>query len=263
HKSIGGLDIFKRKFDPAAESFGAPINLGQPINSSMDDAYMIWDPKLETGWFSSDREPCYGGHCYDIYQVVNEPIQISIEGFVFDNDSQEPLANSSIVFKDVDYNFKPFVITTDGEGFYSKDLDWGIDIFMKASQPKYFADAATQTTKDITESTVLMQDFFLNKIPLRAIDISGIEYDYNKATLRPASKAIIDELVEFLELNDNLIIEIQSHTDYRGNENYNQDLSERRAQSVVNYLIEKGIHKDRLVAKGYGESQPALVLDEN
>src|SRR5690606_13751811 len=109
HKSIGGLDIFKSSYDKDAESFGAPVNLGLPINSSMDDAYMIWDSKLETGWFSSDREPCDGGHCYDMYQVINEPIKISIEGFVFDNDTQEPIANSTIVFKDVEYNFKPYL----------------------------------------------------------------------------------------------------------------------------------------------------------
>jgi outer membrane protein OmpA-like peptidoglycan-associated protein len=262
-KSIGGYDCFKSLYNWDGESFGPAKNLGQPINSSYDDSYLIWDKFLRTGWLSSDREPCDSSHCYDIYQVDNGPIKISIEGIVFDNDTQEPIPNATITVKDIEYNFDPFTIVTDEDGFYARDLDQNIEIFMKATKPKYFADAASVSTKQITESTVITQDFFLNPIPEEAIAIEGIEYDFDKATLRPKSKEVLDELAEFLELNDNLTIEIQSHTDIRGNDAYNMDLSRRRAQSVVDYLISKGIPKERLIAKGYGETEPAPILDEN
>ncbi len=261
--SIGGLDVFKSSMNLEGGTFGAPKNLGQPINSSYDDAYMIWDMYLKTGWFSSDREPCENGHCYNVYHVKNEPIVISIEGFVFDNETQEPIPNATVVIKDIEYKMMPAVITCDDEGFYSAELEQNMELFMKAQKPGYFADAASQTTKGITESTVLMQDFFLNKIPNEPVAIEGIEYDFDKATLRPKSKEILDELVKFLELNDNLVVEIQSHTDSRGNDAYNLDLSERRAQSVVDYLLDAGIPKSRLEPKGYGETTPSLVLDEN
>ncbi|MBK6952274.1 MAG: OmpA family protein [Crocinitomicaceae bacterium] len=100
-------------------------------------------------------------------------------------------------------------------------------------------------------------------MPEGEITIEGIEYDYDSATLRPVSIEILNKLLEFLELNHNLKIEIRSHTDERGSDKYNLNLSERRAQSVVDYLISQGIPMERLVAKGYGETMPAEIKDEN
>ena len=263
HRSMGGLDVFKSSYDRDAGYFGKPQNLGQPINSSKDDAYMIWDKFLKTGWLSSDREPCEGGHCYDIYQITNAPIRISIEGFVFDDETEDPISNATIEIRDVTYQREPITVTTDEEGFYETELDQDLEIFMKATKKGYFADAASQTTKNITETTVLVQDFFLRRIPGDEIAIEGIEYDFDSDRLRPKSKEILDTLVEFLELNSNLVVQINSHTDNRGNDEYNMDLSKRRAKSCVDYLILKGISSKRLIAKGYGESKPTHLMDEN
>ena len=127
------------------------------------------------------------------------------------------------------------------------------------------ADSEFHFTKYIVKQGMLDKDFYLEKIPKGEITIEGIEYDFDSANLRPSSEEILDNLIEFLELNSNLKIEIRSHTDERGNDAYNLDLSDRRAKSVVDYLVDNGIPRERLVAKGYGETKPAEIprLDGN
>lgn len=269
--SMGGLDIFKASFNKENRSFDNPVNMGSPINSSRDDAYMIWDAMMNVGYFSSDREDCENGHCYDIYRVKNEPIRIFLEGYAFDDDTRDPLPSTTLVFKDVDFIFEPFELLTDENGFYSKELKKNQEIFIKATKQSYFADAASINTKPITSSTTITQDFYLRPIPKDEIEIDGIEYDFNSAVLRPSSKEVLDELYDFLVLNNNLVIEINSHTDARGTDSYNLALSKRRANSCVEYLLGRGISEDRLKANGFGETLPNYlknakkkpVLDEN
>lgn len=263
HNSIGGLDIYKASYDKRYRVYGAPENLGIPINSSKDDAYMIWDEMMNYGYFSSDRQECENGHCYDIYKVKNEPIQIFLEGYAYDDDTGDALPNTSLLFKDIDFVFDPFEVMTDENGFYKKELGKNQEIFIKATKPSYFADAASVNTKPITSSTTLIQDFYLRPIPTDEIEIDGIEYDFNSSALRSTSEEVLDELYDFLILNNNLIVEINSHTDARGTDNYNLGLSERRAQSCVTYLLSRGIPKERLKAVGYGENQPNFLKDEN
>ena len=263
HNSIGGLDLFKASFSKENKAFNAPENLGLPINSSMDDSYLIWDTFLNKGYFASDRAKCENGHCFDIYEITNEPIRIALEGYVYDIKTEEILANANLKFKDIDFKFEDFTIQTDENGYYYRELNQNQEIFIKASMSGYFADANSVSTKPITTTTTLIQDFYLRPIPSEEIEIEGIEYDFDKATLRPESKEILDKLYEFLNINSNLIVEINSHTDNRGSDSYNMNLSERRAQSCVDYLISKGIPKERLTAKGYGESQPNYLKGSN
>jgi OOP family OmpA-OmpF porin len=263
HNSIGGLDLFKASFSKENKAFNAPENLGLPINSSMDDSYLIWDTFLNKGYFASDRTKCENGHCFDIYEITNEPIRIALEGYVYDIKTEEILANANLKFKDIDFKFEDFTIQTDENGYYYRELDQNQEIFIKASMSGYFADANSVSTKPITTTTTLIQDFYLRPIPSEEIEIEGIEYDFDKATLRPESKEILDKLYEFLNINSNLIVEINSHTDNRGSDSYNMNLSKRRAQSCVDYLISKGIPKERLTAKGYGESQPNYLKGSN
>lgn len=263
HNSIGGLDLFKASFSKENKAFNAPENLGLPINSSMDDSYLIWDTFLNKGYFASDRAKCENGHCFDIYEITNEPIRIALEGYVYDFETEEILANANLKFKDIDFKFEDFTIQTDENGYYYRELDQNQEIFIKASMSGYFADANSVSTKPITTTTTLIQDFYLRPIPTEEIEIEGIEYDFDKATLRPESKEILDKLYEFLNINSNLVVEINSHTDYRGSDSYNMNLSKRRAQSCVDYLISKGIPKERLTAKGYGESQPNYLKGSN
>mgnify|MGYP006102574495 CR=1 FL=1 len=263
HKSIGGLDIFKSSYDRSVEAYAQPVNMGEPVNSSKDDAYIIWDTYLKKGFLSSDRAECPNEHCYNIYEITNEPIKIMIEGLALDANTEDIIPNTTITFKDVQFNEEPFEITTDEDGFYESELKQDIVLFIKATKKSYFADAASVDTKGITETTTLIQDFFLTKIPNDEIEIKGIEYDFDSDKLRDTSLVQLDKLVEFLELNDNLVVQINSHTDARGNDEYNLDLSARRAKSCVDYLISNGIDKERLIAKGYGETNPAFLMDKS
>lgn len=261
HPGMGGLDIFKSHYDEDNSTFEFPKNLGTPINSAKDDAYFIMDKTQYKGFFSSDREPCEGGHCYDIYEFINEPIIFDLKGYVYDAETNDPIPSALVTIKDVHGDDEPLYVITDEKGYYFTELKPDMEYFLKAQKNKYFAQSANLATKGKTETTHFEQDFYLNKIPAGEIEIEGIEYDFDKATLRPKSKEVLDKIVELLNLNDNISIEINAHTDSRGNDKYNLKLSKARAQSCVDYLISKGISKNRLKANGFGESQP-LIPDE-
>lgn len=260
HGSIGGLDIYKSFFDRETTSFNHAQNLGVPINSSKDDAYMMWDSKLSKGFFSSDRQACEGGSCYDIYEVLNEPIHIYLSGTSFDKATEEILPNCKLTFKDVKGEMPSFTLMTDEKGHYETELSFGMEWFIKCQKLNYFADATSVNTNSITQTTSITKDFYLAPIPATEIDLDGIEYDFNSDKLRPSSLLVLDELLKFLELNNNISIEINSHTDAKGNEFYNLDLSQRRAKSCVDYLVSKGIDPARLIAKGCGETQPNTLM---
>ena len=262
YNSIGGFDVFKSDCHPDTKIYSLPLNMGTPINSSFDDTYMIWDAKLESGFLSSDREICEFGHCYNIYEVRNSAIVISLDGYAYNMETDEILPNTNISIKDVTGEKANYQVSTDENGYYAIDINIGEMIFMKAQKENYFADAAVVNTESITQSTKLQQDFYLDPIPEDEIRLEGIEYDFDSDRLRPASKQILDTLYKLLELNDNLMVEMNSHTDYKGSDAYNLDLSKRRAQSCVNYLVQKGINKDRLKAIGYGEGSPTIWVDE-
>lgn len=260
HAGLGGLDIFKSSYNVDDTTYAMAKNLGQPINSSKDDAYFIMERTQTKGFFASDREDCPDGHCYDIYEFDNEPIEFDINGYVFDAMNNLPIPSALVTVKDVHGDGEPAFLITDDKGHYFMELRPDMEYFLKAQKNKYFADAASVATKGKTETTHFEQDFFLNIIPGGDVVIEGIEYDLDKSTLRPKSLEILDNISNMLKLNENLSVEINSHTDTRGSDTYNMRLSQARAQSCVDYLISKGISKDRLIPKGYGESKP-LVSD--
>lgn len=264
HIGYGGMDIYKTHYSEDDQAWGTPVNLGAPINSSMDDDHYIIDREQVNGFFTSDRTPCtlcdsienMKPHCPKVYEFHKPGLHFTLSGYVYDAETDEIIPNALVTFKDVRGEIEPFFITTDEKGYYHTDLGQDVELFLKAQKVKYFADAATAKTVGLTESTDLEQDFFLRPIPQGEIEIPGIEYDFDKATLRPKSKEILDKLYEFLALNNNLVVEIKSHTDCRGSDTYNQKLSQERAQSCVDYLISKGIKKERLIPQGKGESEP-------
>lgn len=264
HNSIGGLDIFKSSYNLDNKSYGTAINMGMPINSSMDDSYMIWDAFQNKGYFASDRADCEHGHCYDIYEVTNEPILITLEGYAYDIETEEILANTQLAFKDINsaIPFNDRKILTDSNGYYKVTMDRMQQIYILATHSTYFGAAETVSTIPVTVSRALTQDFYLAPIGKDEIELDGIEYDFDSDQLRDKSKEVLDELYAFLIFNGNLIVEINSHTDCRGSDSYNRDLAERRAKSCVEYLISKGIPKERVVAKGYGEDQPNFLKNE-
>ncbi len=260
---LGGLDIYKITHNEDEDVWSNPKNIGQPFNSSKDDAYYIIDRAQKQGFLSSDRTTCdcgeeYEGsvYCYKIFEFGQPEMVYTLSGTAFNAETDEIIPNALITFKDVRGKMDPVFITTDEQGNYERKLEVGWELFMKAQKAKYFGDAASLSTDGLTESKHFVQDFFLTPIPMGEIEIPGIEYDFDAATLRPKSKEILDELVSFLELNNNLVIEIRSHTDARGNDDYNLKLSDKRAASVVKYLVAHGISKERLNSLGMGETEP-------
>ncbi|PCI98251.1 MAG: hypothetical protein COB15_06295 [Flavobacteriales bacterium] len=267
---VGGLDIYKTTHNEDEDSWSSPKNIGKPFNSSKNDAYFIIGKNQSLGFLSSDRTPCdcgneYEGsvYCYKVFEFGQPDMNYSLSGTVFNAETDEVIPNALITFKDIKGKMDPVYITTDAQGNYKRDLEVGWDLFMKTQKAKYFGDAASLSTVGLTESKHFLQDFFLSPIPLGELEIPGIEYDFDAATLRPKSKEILDKLVEFLELNNNIAIEIRSHTDSRGNADYNLRLSKKRAASVVKYLVAHGINPSRLESRGMGETDPLEDCSQN
>lgn len=267
---FGGKDIFISKWNFNNDWYKKSKNIGAPINTTKDETHFIIDNKLENGYLTSDRDVCRNcvenktsiDFCNKIYEVKKALLNFVIEGYVFDAETNLPIPRAEVEFKDVSYSRGSIGIVTDENGYYKQVIEHEVDYFLKASKIDYFADQGIVSTVDLSESESFTKNFYLKPIPKGEITIEGIEYDFNKATLRPESIVILDKLVEFLNLNDNLSVEIRSHTDYRGSVPYNFKLSDARAKSVVDYLISQGIEMNRLQPKGYGESEPAEIFIE-
>jgi OOP family OmpA-OmpF porin len=258
HPGLGGLDIFKSTFSNEDSVWSLPKNVGTPINSSKDDSYFVMERNQQHGFFTSDRDncsDCKSGACYKVYDFEKLVNTFDLRGVVYNSEDNTPIGSALITVKDIRGDKEPVYLVTDSLGNYFTALDENVELYLKAQKTKFFGDAGSVTTIGLTESAHLTKDFFLSPIPKGDIVIPGIEYDLDKATLRPASKKILDDLYDFLVLNNNLSVEINSHTDERGSDKYNMKLSQERAKSCVDYLISKGISADRLVAKGYGETK--------
>lgn len=255
---MGRLDIYVSK--KVNGTWSTPVNMKAPINSGGDDFAIILDDSRENGYFSSNREGGKGKD--DIYRFYMTPLQFSLSGVVRDKNTNEPIANSAIaIFSGKDSS--KITVKTDDKGYYKTTLTSNSDYAFIASKPEdYYLDSKedTLTTKGYEASEDFTKDFYLE--PLKIEDeftLEGIYYDVDKADLRESSKLILDTLITVLTKYPKIKIEIGSHTDCRSDSAYNQQLSARRAESVVNYLIEKKIAKARLEAKGYGETR--LVND--
>ncbi|GHT00348.1 cell envelope biogenesis protein OmpA [Bacteroidia bacterium] len=250
HPGMGGLDIFK-----ANERQGQwrVENMKSPVNSMGDDFGITFAGKKESGFFSSNRNDGRGAD--HIYSFDLPGIYVSVEGWVLNRDEEEvDSATVRIVGKD-GTNQRIFVRA---DGTYSMEVVPGMDYVMMASAPGYLNHKQTLSVPDEEKSETYYVDFYLPSIS-KPVLIENIFYDFNKATLRPESKEALDEVVTMLEDNPNVTIELSAHTDRIGSDVYNESLSQRRAQSVVDYLIANGIAKDRLTAKGYGKSTPKTV----
>lgn len=250
HPGIGGLDIFKTTLTPSGH--WNIDNMGIPMNSSGDDFGLTFG-KGESGFFSSNRGDARG---YDhIYSFELPELKVTISGFVVDKD-EEPVRNAVIRIVGNDGSNQKQVAKDDGS--FSFPLERGVAYVMMASANGYL-NAKQEFVSDTTEiDTEYEIDFMLASINKPQV-IENIYYDFDKATLRPESKAALDEMARLLRDNPNVIIEMASHTDRHGSDHYNDMLSLRRAQSVVDYLIAAGVGRDRLQAIGYGKQRPKTI----
>ena len=253
HPGIGGLDIFRATAvgDPADLRWKVE-NMGFPINSAGDD-FGITFGKGEDGFFSSNRGDARG---YDhIYSFEYDPVRITIEGLVMDKDA-EPVKNAIIRIVGNDGSNQKEVARDDGS--FSFALQRGVKYVMLAGAKGYLNQKQEFASDSTMEDANYWVEFILPSISKPSV-VENIFYDYDKADLRPESKTALNELIAVLHDNPNVTIEMASHTDRWGSDAYNINLSERRAKSVVDYLVENGISRDRLQPHGYGKSRPKTV----
>ncbi len=249
---MGGLDIFKAVKDENGK--WRVENLKYPINSPSDDFGIVFEGNKERGFFSSSRPGGIGSD--DIYKFYLPPLKFAVSGYILDQKTDDPIDSAKIILKGSNGETQETYSETDGS--YSFKLKPNTDYQILVSKKDYLNGKASVSTVGIEQDKDFKQDVYLASVK-KAIQLPNIFYDYAKATLRPESKASLDKLVETLNENPNVVIELSAHTDFRGNDDYNMKLSQARAESVVKYLISKGIDPARLVAKGYGESKPRVV----
>lgn len=248
---LGGLDIYRAEQD---ETGGWTVeNMKPPINSPEDDFGIIFEADAERGFFSSARR---GRGNDEIFSFVLPPLNFNVSGVVKDERTDQVLAGSKV--KSVGSDGITVETTTGDEGSFRFMLKPATDYVFIASQPGYLSGKVRESTKGLDQSKDFQVTIYLSSTE-QIIEVPDIFYDFAKWDLRPESMVSLDNLVEILNDNPNVTIELMSHTDSRGLPADNQELSQKRAQSVVDYLISKGIATDRLQAKGYGESQPKVV----
>ncbi len=250
HAGFGGLDLFKATLQPSGK--WNIENMGSPMNSSGDD-FGITFGKGESGFFSSNRNDARG---YDhIYSFVKPDLKIWISGYVLDKD-EEPVPNAVIRIVGNDGSNQKAMAKPDGS--FRFDLQRGVSYVMLAGSSGYL-NGKQEFTSDIAEEDAEYNVDFVLAAMTKPQVIENIFYDFDKASLRPASKKALDGMVQVMKDNPYITIEMASHTDRIGTDDYNNSLSERRAKSVVDYLIKNGIDKDRLRPKGYGKTRPKTV----
>ncbi len=252
HIGIGGLDIFVSY--GVGETWTKPKHLSAPLNSGGDDFGIVFEENGETGYFTSNRNAGnYKSRGDDIYSFTVTPLVFTLSGIVYDKDTKKPLSNSTVTLVDQKTKKKTNA-TTDATGAYMFKLDKNSDYLVSAEKDQYLGSIdEAQSTVGLEFSTDLTQDLVLSR---SGFELKDIYYDLNSADLRPESIVKLDTLIEIMTNYPKLVIELGSHTDCRASVDYNIDLSQRRAQSVIDYLVTaKGIPAARMVAKGYGESQ--------
>ncbi len=250
HPGMGGLDIFKAHM--STDGVWQIENMQYPINSAGDD-FGITFGNEESGFFTSNRND---GRGYDkIFSFVLPSISVWISGYVIDKDD-EPVPDAIIRIVGNDGSNQKEVARKDGS--FRFKLDRAVHYVMLASCRGYLNSKQEFVSGEEEENAEYNVNFVLSSIS-KPILIENIFYDFDRATLRPESEASLDELVQLLNDNPNVSIELGAHTDLKGSDEYNLRLSDRRAHSVVDYLIKSGIDPDRLQAKGYGESAPKVI----
>jgi outer membrane protein OmpA-like peptidoglycan-associated protein len=259
HVNIGGLDIYKTVAQNGV--WQKPQHLGLPINSSVDDMYYNWNDAAKTGFFVSNRPGGFGLKsetcCDDIYRFRRNIVYIAVKGTLLDVDSNRAITNQPINLIDAETGavLKTF---NSQDGTYFFDLQPDMKYKLSGQREGFFAAVQNFTTEGIAKSDTLSFALsFQRMVKNKAYTLNNIYYDFDKAELRADSKSVLDELFTLLQENPSIVIELSSHTDSKGSDKYNLELSQKRAESCVNYLVnEKGLPKERITAKGYGESVP-------
>ena len=250
HPGMGGLDIFIARTSENRWTIEHP---GFPLNSQGDDFGMTFEGLHNQGFFCSNRGD---GRGFDhIYSFYNPDIIQTVKGWVYEQDGYElPAAQVYMVGND-GTNIR---LSVRGDGSFTQEIKPNVDYVLLATCKGFLNHQEQLRVSPVKESEEYTLQFPLYDISAPVL-IENIFYDFDKATLRPESSAALDSLVDLLNENAHITIELSAHTDYKGSDQYNERLSQQRAESVVRYLIEHGIASDRLTPKGYGESKPKTI----
>lgn len=251
HPGMGGLDIFIAH--PSKAGRYVLEHPGYPLNSQGDDFGMTFEGVKNRGFFSSNRND---GRGWDhIYSFVNPEIVQSVKGWVYEQEGYElPAAQVYMIGSD-GTNLK---LGVKSDGSFEKELTPGVEYMFLATCKGFLNHKEELKVVPMNDSHEYVLQFPLASITAPVL-IDNIFYDFNKATLQPESQTALDELVKLLNENPNVTIELSSHCDYKGSSAYNKLLAQRRAESVVNYLVDKGIARDRLSPVGYGKEKPKTI----
>lgn len=252
HPGLGGLDVFIAKVGKDGRYHLS--HPGYPLNSQGDDFGLTFEGVYNRGFFSSNRNDARGWD--HIYSFENPEIIQTVKGWVYEMDGYELPASQVYVIGDDGTNER---LSVRSDGSFTKVLDRGVTYLFLATCKGYLNHKEEVTAlvnpKESRDTTL---QFALANISVPTL-IDNIFYDFDRATLRDTSKVALDKLVTMLNENPNITIELSAHADYKGSSAYNKRLSQRRAESVVNYLIKHGIASDRLTPVGYGKEKPKTI----
>lgn len=264
HFGIGSLDVFSSK--KVKSKFQKPVNLKYPINSKLDDFAFSINPITKKGYLSSNREGGMGDDdIYAIEQIVEDDLDSAciqdISGVVRESKFKKTLPYAKLTLKDA-LGSVIKETAADSLGVFSFKLPCDQKYAITASKEYYTPDTEYFETTDevavvlnLDFSLEIIDDFAYNSLNELVIKINSIYFDYNKWDIRPDAAAELDHIVDVMNRYPNLNVESTSHTDSRGRASYNQLLSQRRAESTVDYIIYNGIDSYRIKGKGYGESK--------
>ncbi len=252
HPGMGGLDLFCAKPDTVNHTWTVQ-NLGYPMNSAADDFGMTFEGVHNRGFFSTNRGDARGWdhlmsfECPEVLQTVR--------GWVYERDGYELPSGLVYMVGSDGTNQK---LSVRGDGSFTAVVQPHVEYVFLGSCKGYL-----NHVEQLTVDTSSISKEFTLQFPLASVTapvlVRNVFYEFDSAELTPESTTALDSLTTLLNENPNVTIELSAHCDYRGNDQYNERLSQRRAESVVNYLIDHGIAADRLTPKGYGESRPKIV----
>ncbi|MBT8298869.1 MAG: OmpA family protein [Maribacter sp.] len=262
HPGLGGLDVFATKIK-FGKYDGAVVNVGEPVNSKMDDFTFIFNEESRKGYFASNRSEGMGSD--DIYGFIEHtPLKLDcvqeVSGTVRDKISNEVLVGATVKVIDEENN-EILTTVTDAEGKYNLSLDCNKGNFVRALMQGYVPSEEYLGKSDGKPSII---DFYLERDKVTAgfgddlaklLQLSTIYFDFDRYNIRKDSEIEVQKVIAAMEKYPSLKIKVNSHTDSRGPDAYNLWLSQKRAESTVNYMISKGITQDRLQGEGFGETR--------
>ena len=258
HGGMGGLDIFMTTIDTAG-NWSEPVNLKSPINSTGNDFSIIFHPTEERGFFASNRGS-RNGLDDDIYYFEEPPILFTVNGTIKDKNSLQYVGGANVSIMGTD-GTKATTLSSDKGNFQFNEgtLKLNNIYVITIEKNNYFTTTDTISTMGLEFSRNFTPNYEVEMIPSGSVVLPEIQYELGKWDLRPQFEDSLQGLIEILQVNPNITIELGSHTDYRDSDARNDILSQKRAQSVCDYLVIRGIDPMRLTAKGYGERVPRTL----